>query len=72
MQRASPTGGQPQQQKELFNLPYLMERLAPFGNLGSDDLAATATALSARTVAAAHDRGLGHPSGARVHHGRRV
>jgi hypothetical protein len=56
MQRASPTGGQPQQQKELFNLPYLMERLAPFGNLMSDELAATATALTARTVAAALER----------------
>jgi hypothetical protein len=53
MQRASPTGGQPQQEKELFNLPYPMERLALFGNLMSDELAATATALTARTVAAA-------------------
>ena len=26
--------------KELFNLPYLLERLAPFGDLEADDLAA--------------------------------
>ena len=37
--------------KELFNLPYLLERLAPFGDLGADDLAATVTALTSSTVA---------------------
>ena len=37
-------------------MPYLMERLASFGNLGSDDLAATATALTARKLAAALER----------------
>ena len=42
--------------KELFNLSYLMERLAPFGDLGADDLAATVTALTARTVADALER----------------
>ena len=56
MQRASPTGGQPQQQKELFNLPYLIECLAPFRHLGADGLAATTTALTARTVADALER----------------
>jgi anhydro-N-acetylmuramic acid kinase len=42
--------------KELFNLPYLLERLAPFGDLEADDLAATVTALTSRTVADALER----------------
>ena len=42
--------------KELFNLPYLLEHLAPFGDLGADDLAATVTALTSRTVADALER----------------
>lgn len=42
--------------KELFNLSYLLERLAPFGDLEADDLAATVTALTSRTVADALER----------------
>jgi anhydro-N-acetylmuramic acid kinase len=42
--------------KELFNLSYLLERLAPFGQLEADDLAATVTALTSRTVADALER----------------
>jgi anhydro-N-acetylmuramic acid kinase len=42
--------------KELFNLPYLLERLAPFGDLRADDLVATVTALTSRTVANALER----------------
>jgi anhydro-N-acetylmuramic acid kinase len=37
--------------KELFNLPYLLERLEPFGDIEADDLVATVTALTSRTVA---------------------
>jgi anhydro-N-acetylmuramic acid kinase len=42
--------------KELFNLPYLLERLAPFGDIEGDDLVATITALTSRTVADALER----------------
>ena len=42
--------------KELFNLPYLLERLAPFGDIEADDLVATVTALTSRTVADALER----------------
>lgn len=39
--------------KELFHLPYLLERLAGFECLADEDLIATLTALTARTVAVA-------------------
>lgn len=42
--------------KERFNLPYLLERLEPFGRIEDDDLLATVTALTARTVADALER----------------
>ena len=42
--------------KELFNLPYLLERLEPFGDIEADDLVATVTALTSRTVADALER----------------
>ena len=42
--------------KELFNLPYLLEHLEPFGDIEADDLVATVTALTARTVADALER----------------
>ena len=42
--------------KELFNLPYLLERLAPFGDIEADNLIATITALTSRTVADALER----------------
>ncbi len=42
--------------KERFNLSYLLERLGPGGGIGADDLVATVTALTARTVANALER----------------
>jgi anhydro-N-acetylmuramic acid kinase len=42
--------------KERFNLPYLLERLEPFGDIEADDLVSTVTALSSRTVADALER----------------
>ncbi|MDR7311298.1 anhydro-N-acetylmuramic acid kinase [Nocardioides luteus] len=44
--------------KELFHLAYLRDHLAPFGDLAADDVVATLTALTARTVADAV-RGVG-------------
>jgi anhydro-N-acetylmuramic acid kinase len=37
--------------KELFNFPHLLGHLEPFGDVAEDDLMATVTALTARTVA---------------------
>jgi anhydro-N-acetylmuramic acid kinase len=42
--------------KERFNLSYLLERLEPFGETEADDLVATVTALTAKTVADALNR----------------
>jgi anhydro-N-acetylmuramic acid kinase len=42
--------------KELFNLPYLLERLESFPDVGADDMISTVTALTAQTVADALDR----------------
>ena len=42
--------------KERFNLSYLLERFKPFGRIGGDDLVATVTALTARTVVDALSR----------------
>ena len=37
--------------KEYFNLDYLLERLKPFDQIENDDIVATATALTAETIA---------------------
>jgi anhydro-N-acetylmuramic acid kinase len=42
--------------KEHFNLSYLLDLLEPFGEIEADDLVATVTALTARTVADALNR----------------
>jgi len=42
--------------KEHFHLPYLLERLEAFGQIEADDMVATVTALTARTVADELDR----------------
>jgi anhydro-N-acetylmuramic acid kinase len=42
--------------KEYFSLPYLLERLGSVGRIEADDLVATVTALTTRTVADVLDR----------------